>query len=165
MHVPVSTHTLAYIYIYIYKLNYFSGNEETNKIFPLVHAHTYTYRNTRLHIYIYIYIYITKIIPTWPRANLPWFYQTALQDWPGEEVIFIILAISHVLSTLLFLALIILSVLLFSFDQTYVLINCYQVARVFSVFSFLTKSFPGYQSVEFENCTICFFFHTNRIID
>ena len=25
-----------------------------------------------------------KIIPTWPRASLPWFHQTALQDRNGK---------------------------------------------------------------------------------
>ena len=27
-----------------------------------------------------------KIIPTWPRVNLPRFYQTALQDCTGQLV-------------------------------------------------------------------------------
>ena len=32
-----------------------------------------------------------KIIPTWPRASLPRFHQTALQDCSGQR-----LALSHV---------------------------------------------------------------------
>ena len=31
-------------------------------------------------IYIYICMYIMKIIPTWPRVNLPRFNQMALLD-------------------------------------------------------------------------------------
>ena len=43
-----------------------------------------------------IYLYILKIIPAWPRVNLPRFHQTALQGRFG------ILALSHVLSTIRF---------------------------------------------------------------
>ena len=79
-----------------------------------------------------------KIIPTWPRA------------------------LSHVLRTL---AEVSLSVF-FSFGWTYVLLDYFQVVRVFFVFSFFSLDFfPRYQFVEFAKCTICFFFHTNRIID
>ena len=28
-----------------------------------------------------------KIIPTWPRARLPWFQQTALQDCTGQGLV------------------------------------------------------------------------------
>ena len=38
---------------------------------------------TNIYIYIYIYIYIMKIIPTWPRASLPRFHQSALLDCTG----------------------------------------------------------------------------------
>ena len=31
-----------------------------------------------------MYIMIMKIIPTWPRASLPRFHQTALQDHAGQ---------------------------------------------------------------------------------
>ena len=40
--------------------------------------------HTGKYIYIYIYIYEMKIIPTWPRASLPRFYQMALQDRIGQ---------------------------------------------------------------------------------
>ena len=61
------------------------------------------------------------------------------------------------------LASVILSVFFF-FDLTYVPLAYFQVARVFFFFFFIVF-FPRYQFVEFANCTICFFFHTNRIID
>ena len=57
-------------------------------ILTIPNTHTYThararmYTHTHSHTHIYIYI-IMKIIPTWPEASLPRFYQTAFQDCCG----------------------------------------------------------------------------------
>ena len=93
-----------------------------------------------------------KIISTWPRVSLSMFHQMALQDWSSQSISeeplnyfhnimnFIILALSHVLSTLLHFSLGN-SVSVFSFDETYVLFDYFQVAWVLFVFSFFMKFF------------------------
>ena len=101
-----------------------------------------------------------KIIPTWPKVSLPRFHQTDLQDRTGHVgIIFIISALSHVLSTSLCFSLNN-SFSVFSFDGTYMLLDNFQVARVFFIFSFFTIFFfPRYQFVEFATYTIWVFLH------
>ena len=63
-------------------------------IYIYIYIHIYIYIYTYTHTYIYIYIYICvcvcvcvcvmKIISTCPRARLPKFHKTALQDRTGE---------------------------------------------------------------------------------
>ena len=97
-----------------------------------------------LYIYIYIYIYIMKIIPTWPQVSLPRFHKMApagailkshlvILACGYRGIIFIIF--SHILSTLLYFSLGN-SVGVFSFDLTYILLDNFQVARVFHLFYF-----------------------------
>ena len=75
-----------------------------------------------------------KIIPLWPRASLPRFYQGGLAP-VQVGIVFIILALSRGLTTLLRFSLANLSQS-FSFDKTYVLLDYFQVSRVFFVFYF-----------------------------
>ena len=100
-------------------------------------------------IYIYIYICDPEEPFKWSRGGLA----------PGHvEIIFIILALFRVLSTLSCFSLgNSVSVFFFWLEirATWLFSS---TTCIFRLFFFYRIFFPGYQFVEFANCTICFFF-------